>query len=118
MKDLTQHSYNEEVQALAINLLDETMSDNNGDREIAMEKINDSLLHELIDGHEWIIYTYYNSKITEHSSNADAYLDIYGSEDLGKLITEKGLEAVVLARAFYALHQDVQDALSEIEEEE
>lgn len=118
MKEITQHSYIKEVKDLAFDLLAETMSDNNNDREVAMEKIQDCLLHETIDGHEWIIYTYYNQLIVNFSNNDDAYLDVYSSEDLGELIKEKGLDAVVLSRAFYAFHQDVQDALHEIEEEE
>jgi len=69
--------------------------------------------HETVDGHMWIIYTSYHQEIVLHSDNEEAYLDIYGNEDLGALVSEGGIEKAVMVQAFYAMYQDVRDAIGE-----
>lgn len=75
-----------------------------------------SAVHEVVDGHEYMIYTHYHEKVIRQTTNEDAYLDVYSSEDLGELIQHKELEGVIQARAFFAMTQDVSDALHELKD--
>ena len=58
-----------------------------GSNESLEEHINDSLLHETIDGHEWIIYYSYNLDILQHSSNDDYMIDELGDDTAGQRFT-------------------------------
>jgi hypothetical protein len=72
------------------------------------------LVHETIDGHQWIIYTTYNNDIVQISDNHDAYLDVYGPEDLGQIVIDNGVDGLTLTRAFFAMSQDLNDAIAKI----
>jgi len=74
--------------------------------------------HQTVDGHRWIIYTSYHQDIVNNSDNEDSYLDNYGNEDLGALVAEHGLDHAIMVQAFYAMHQDVQDAIGELSHED
>ena len=119
MKDLNNSAqYWEEVRSTASYIVEEAiqLAEDNEDpciRDSAEEIINDYLLHEQIDGHQWIIYTAYHRPIVDFTINEDAYLDIYGNEDLGRIIAEEGMEQVEMIRAFWAFYQDVQEAVYE-----
>ena len=52
--------YYTEVNAIAEALVSEAMAEHDNDAEQAMDDINDSRLHETVDGHQWIIYYNYN----------------------------------------------------------
>lgn len=112
MNDITSLKYQAEVRNIATSLVEEAMSQTDNDSEEAMELINDSMLHETIDGHEWIIYTFYNLQVIQRSENPDAMVDMYGSDGLGDIIKEKGLSGLHATMAFCALEQDVQEYLS------
>lgn len=60
-------------------------------------------LHEIIDGHEWLVYTRYHLDILRHSTNAD-----YASEE-GLLSEGQPFDRLVMASAFYAFMQDVME---------
>ena len=80
MSELTYNEYWTEIKGIASNLVCEALQsveiDNNNEpmdfddkKEQAMDLINDSLLHETIDGHQWVIYYAYNLdviKIADH----------------------------------------------------
>lgn len=60
-------------------------------REIVAEVFNEAreqdrepleILSEMIDGHEWVIYTHYNMQVLMHSANGDYCLENFGSESL------------------------------------
>ena len=55
-------------------------SDYENDKEEAEEYINDTLLHETIDGHQWVIYYAYNLDIIKYSGNAEYAVDNLGAE--------------------------------------
>jgi hypothetical protein len=40
----------------------------------------DEFLHEAIDSHSWIIYTYMNHQVLQHSANESYAADNYGAE--------------------------------------
>ena len=42
----------------------------------------DEVLHEAIDGHQWVIYTHFNRQVLQYSANESYAADNYGSESL------------------------------------
>lgn len=85
------------------------------------EEINQSgqdpydMAYEMIDGHEWIIYPRYHSDIIAHSEHYDDYLDVYSTSDLGDIIKVKGLDHIIMIRAFYAMLGDLHQELNSIQ---
>ena len=75
--------------------------------------INDSRLHETIDGHQWVIYTSYNLDVLRHSDNEDAYIDNFGGEDAAHLLKDRGISGLHAVMAYCAMEQDVQSILSD-----
>jgi len=79
------------------------------DEDAVEELINDSLLHETIDGHEWIIYTHNHLPILQYSDNAEYMADnIGGTEEALK----QGIDNLHQALAFWAFYADVQESIS------
>ena len=113
MTEITSSEYWTEVQSLADSIASEAMADNDNDREAAEEDINDSRLHETIDGHQWIIYNAYNLPVMQFSDNADYYIDNFGGDDAGHILKERGIDGLHTVIAFWALYADVQDRLSD-----
>lgn len=120
MSNITNSQYWTEVSSLAEIIAEEAMQQADNNRVDAEELINDSLLHETIDQHEWIIYNTYNLDVYQISDNSDYYLDNFGTEDAGETLKNSGLSGLHTALAFWALYADVQeeisDALDEIEQ--
>jgi hypothetical protein len=99
--------YWKEVSALAEMIVSEAAD--TFDRDTVLEKIRDVLLHETIDGHQWIIYYAYNLSVLEHSDNSDYMVDNLGAESAGEVLKDSGLSGLHSALAFWALYADVQD---------
>lgn len=120
MSNITSSQYWIEVEALANQIAQDAMSQCDNDRSDAEDLINDSLLHETIDGHQWIIYNAYHLDIYQYSRNSEYYIENFGADDTALILRESGLAGLHLALAFYALYADVQekitDALDEIED--
>jgi hypothetical protein len=106
--NITSTEYREELKSLAADIVAE--------HEDYAEAHD--LVHETIDGHQWIIYTAYNNDIVQISDNHDAYLDVYNQEDLGQIVMDKGIDGLTLTRAFFAMSQDLNDAIHEITSEQ
>ena len=113
MSNITSSQYWNEVQSLAVSIAEDAMLSCDNNREDAEELINDSLLHETIDGHQWIIYYAYNLDVYQYSDNSDYYIDNFGGDDAAYVLKEKGLDGLHQALAFWALYSDVQDKISE-----
>ena len=105
--------YYSEVNAIAEALVSEAMAEHDNDVEQAMDNINDSRLHETIDGHQWIIYHDYNLSIIEHSSNDDYMIDNMGLDSAGQALQSGGLNGLHQAIAFWALYADVYELLQD-----
>ena len=120
MSNITSSQYWTEVQSLANQIAQDAMSQCDNDRSDAEELINDSLLHETIGAHQWVIYNAYNLDLLQYSENTDYYIDNFGADDTALILKESGLNGLHQDLAFYALFADVQekitDALNEIEE--
>ena len=113
--DFNSNEYHVEISDIASDLYDEALGQNDNDHESAMDDISDDLLHELVDGHRWIIYTYSNELVARFSNNSEAYLDCYDSESIGQLVSDKGLDAVKPIIAYFAMYQDIMSAIYELE---
>tara|TARA_R110002020_G_scaffold46851_3_gene133456 strand:- start:4968 stop:5258 length:291 start_codon:yes stop_codon:yes gene_type:complete len=91
---ITQHQYHEEVQAIA------------EDCTAQPEDERHEWLHQTIDGHEWIIYTWKAKHVMLWTDNEDAAAEVgcaFSSEmNHGEYTTRA---------AFYAMFQDVVDRL-------
>ena len=111
--NITEHDYNKEVQNIAQCIVNDNKGDYE-DTEGLEEAINDTLLHEAIDSHMWIIYYSYNLDVYEHSSNRDYAVDNFGDDWLQHEIKENGLAGLHQGLAFWCLYADVQEALSGI----
>lgn len=113
MSNITSSQYWIEVEALANSIATEAMQSCDNDRDDAEELINDSLLHENIDSHQWIIYNSYNLDVIQYSDNSDYYIDEFGAEDAGESLKSGGLSGLHTAIAFWALYADVQNMISD-----
>lgn len=121
MTNISSSDYWKEINASAVALAQEAMQQNEFDREAASEAIFDNLLHEYVDGHEWIIYNAYNLDVIQYSDNADYYVDNFGTESAGEELKNNGLSGLHTAVAFWAMYGDIADkiagALDDVEAE-
>lgn len=112
MEPITQHEYWKEVESISNELQSEALQellDGGAEREdIDSNQIWEIMadrLHETIDGHQWIIYTYYNYQVLQHSPN-----DGYSAENFGtESIVDKSGNLNTAALAFGALYGDVSE---------
>ncbi len=65
------------------------------------------VMHEMVDGSEWIIYTSRNLAVIEHSRNEEAAWDMLGDDALAKC---SNFGETVQRIAFYAMLADVSAA--------
>ena len=112
MSNITSSQYWNEVQSIAVSIAEDAMSYCDNNREEAEELINDSLLHETIGAHQWVIYSAYNLDVYQYSDNSDYYIDNFGGDDAAYVLKEKGLDGLHQALAFWSLYADVQDKIS------
>lgn len=107
MSELNSSSqYYKEVSAIAAALIAECMQECSDDRQEAEELINDSRLHETIDGHQWVIYYSYNLPVLTYSNNAEYGVD-NGLVELDS--NNFSLSAFHCSLAYWALYADVQE---------
>jgi hypothetical protein len=99
---ITQKEYWKEVTSLAKQIAEEARG--GGDRH--------DILHETIDGHEWIIYTWAYPYVLIHSRNEDALFEQLGGQ------TTDSYSDIMQRMAFWALKEDVGNELAGIEEPE
>lgn len=84
------------------------------DKEEIEELVNDSLLHETIDGSQYAIYYHYHLDILKHSRNSEYAIDnILCGDEMANILKENGLTGLHQALAFWALMEDVQEELNE-----
>ena len=102
---ITYQEYIEEVTQLAADIIEQA-SEYNQDLGMYVLPLYD-LAHETVDGHQWVIYYAYNDDVIRHSGNSDAWEDCYCPEDIGQLVTERGIDGARMVQAYFALLQDV-----------
>jgi len=113
MNEITRSRYYDEIQSIAESMAEDALSANDWDRDAAEEDINDSRLHETIDGHQWVIYNAYNLDVIRNSPNSDAYVDNFGADDAGSIIKDRGIDGLHAVMAYCAMEQDVRELLSD-----
>ena len=113
--EFTSSEYHKEISDLAADLYSELLEQNDNDHDLAVEAIHDSLLHEVVDSHQWVIYTYSNELVEQFSANAEAFKDVYDNESIGALVADRGLEALKPIIAYFAMYQDISEAIIELE---
>lgn len=84
------------------------------DKEDIEDLVNDSLLHETVDGSQYAIYYHYHLDILKHSDNSDyAIENILCGDEMANILKDNGLTGLHQALAFWALMEDVQEQLNE-----
>jgi flagellar biosynthesis chaperone FliJ len=73
-------------------------------------------LHEVIDSHKWIIYNRFHMEVIAHTNNEEAYQEVYGAEDFGRLVIDRGVSVLFQTIAFFAMEADVRDELRDLAE--
>ena len=111
MSEISSFQYWEEISAIAESIVSETMSECDNDREAAEELVQDTRLHETIDGHQWVIYCAYNLDVLKHSDNESYFEDNIGGAD--HILKDGGIDQLHTVMAFYAMYADVQEKLSD-----
>ena len=110
---LSRQEYHKEINEIALDLWNKALEDANDDKDEAQDLVHD-WIHELVDGHQWVIWNYYHNLILHHSSNDEAYLDVYDDASLGELVKDKGVDGLHMTMAYFAMTQDIQDAIYEV----
>ena len=113
--EFTSSEYQKEISDLAANLYSEALEQNDNDHELAIDAINDGFLHEIVDSHQWVIYTYSNELVERFSDNGEAFMDVYDNESIGAIVADQGLDALKPIIAYFAMYQDISDRLNELE---
>lgn len=72
------------------------------------------MVHQYVDGHQWIIYYAHNQDVLDHSENPDAWTDCYSNKDLGTIVAEDGMDGARMIQAYCAMHQDVTEKVYEL----
>lgn len=111
MTDITQQSYNKKIKDLAYDLAHELLEEY-GDREEAEENAYDRI-HETVDGHQWVIYTYKAGLVSDLSDNAEAWLDCYDGDSIANIIKEQGMDGLKPIIAYFAMTQDISEAMKD-----
>ena len=117
MDNLTNQFYINEVNATAsyvIELAIESLQCDN--EEITMdniyERINDCILSQTIDSHQYAIYNAYHLPILQYSDNAEYMVDNFGGESV-EHVMKQGVSSLFAAMAFWAFYADVNDEITE-----
>lgn len=61
-------------------------------------------IHETVDAHQWVIYTFYNAQIMSYTDSPDAIFDM----GIGVPEGAESWTDIVLGFAFYAFYQDIE----------
>lgn len=72
---ITAKEYHDQIRSICQSAIDE-YKEHGGDEE--PEEWFSDWLHGTIDGHQWVIYTWYNTQVLTHTDNRDAYWDMFG----------------------------------------
>lgn len=92
---ITAREYYDEIRSICTSAVEE-FNKRDGDEE-PDEWFHD-WLHQTIDGHQWIIYTWYNTQVLTHTDNRDAYWEAFGeapqADDHGQLMATLAYSAM------------------------
>lgn len=117
MTNLTNQEYWTEVNATANYVIELTIESLQCDDEDVtidniQDRINDCILHQQIDSHQYAIYNAYHLPILQYSDNAEYMIDNFGGESVEHAM-KQGVSSLFAAMAFWAFYADVSDLLTE-----
>jgi hypothetical protein len=114
---MTRHEYRKEIESLASAIESEVRESIDYDNTIDVNDAVYEAVHLTVDSHMWIIYNAYHLDIIQHSDNAEYGID-EGLIDATSCVAEGGVPKLHQVMAFWAMYEDVRDALdvSELEE--
>lgn len=112
--EVTYSDYWRQINSIAEDVIDECKHDDLD--EIDSDALSDHL-HEVIDGHHWIIYYAYNNAVLNYCSNEDAWEDCYCAEDIGQLVIDQGMRGARAVQAYFAMLEDVNTAIHQLVED-
>lgn len=112
MSEISNHEYWKEINELAEQIVSEAMEQCDNDRDAAQDAIFDTILHQTVDGHQWVIYYSYNLDVIRHSDNESYYADNFGGESLAASL-EQGLDTLHCHIAFWCMYADIADLISD-----
>ena len=105
------NEYWTEVKNTAECIAEQGFTEGDSTREEAEELINDWILHEYIDSHEWVIYNHNHLPILQHSDNENYMVANLGGA--AEVLESDGISGLHCALAFWAFYGDIQDYLEE-----
>ena len=108
--------YYEEINALSLSIIEQAMEQAE-DKEEAEEMINDYLIHENVESHEFVIYYAKAFEVLGISSNDEYMIDNLGEESAVEALKSGGLSGLHSALAFWAMYADVQEVIYDLLEE-
>ncbi len=108
---MNHQEYWKEVKDLAECIIEDANENvESGDYDEAQDVIDDYLLHEYVDSHQWVTYYSYSLDMIEHTQNEDYMLDNFGSDMVASALKD-GLDGLHQAVAFWAFYADISDEI-------
>ena len=103
MNLLTEREYNDEIRSICTSAYEEYEAAHEEKSKPAdpSEWVYE-WLHETIDGHQYVIYTYLNTQVLTHSSNENAYWDQFDETPQASCYSQ-----LMATLAFCAMQADV-----------
>jgi len=108
--------YYKEINELSISIIEQAMEQAE-DKEEAEEMLNDYLIHENVDSHEFVIYYAKAFEVLGISSNDEYMIENLGEESAVEALKSGGLSGLHSALAFWAMCADVQEVIYDLLEE-
>ena len=99
--NISELEYRQEIKSIAENIKTQGKPDMG---------LSDRIL-ETLDNHKWVNQAAYNRVIVHNSDNREAYLGMHTQEYLALIKSRLGLTELNRTRAFYAMRQDIINAL-------
>lgn len=97
MQGITEKQYWKEIRALA----------KEADKRVKEGEEPSDVVHEMVDGHQWIIYTHYLPYVLINTRNEEAAFDAYGE------VSGDHYSALLTPLAYYAMEQDVYEHMKQ-----
>jgi len=105
MENVTYSEYWQQINSMAEDIIEEA-------KEYGQDLYD--VVHETVDGHQWVIYYSCNDDVLRHAGNSDAWEEFYSPEDIGRLVADQGMDGARAAQAFFAMLQDVHETIHDL----
>ncbi len=122
MTTITEKDYKDEVKASANYIVEQAVNDTRDNepdltgsdlKAAVSQRLYEYVIHEYVDGHEYVIYYCYHLDILQHSDNCDSALDEFGADMLADKLKDSGLDGLYQTLAYWAFYNDIHDLLGD-----